>query len=90
MGKKYVGQLILSAALAGGLLVAAGAAPARVPDDRGACESRLRTARARLDSDIAHHGDHSKQADRDRARMEEVRRWCRDHHADWDHDKYDR
>ncbi len=91
MTRKHLSQLVLSMALASGLLLAAGVPQASADrDDKGACDSRLRGARERLDSDIAHHGDHSKQAERDRARLEQARRWCRDHHADWDHDKYDR
>jgi len=90
METKFVTRLLLTATLAGGLLLAIGAPAGAAPDNRSACDSRLQGARSRLDADIRSHGDHSKQADRDRARLEQARQWCKDHHADWDHDKYDR
>ncbi len=90
MRTNIVIRLVLGAALAGGLLMAGVPSPARTPDDKSACEARLRNARAKLDYDVQHHGDHSRQVDKDRAKMEQTRQWCRDHHSDWDHDKYDR
>jgi outer membrane murein-binding lipoprotein Lpp len=90
LGTKFISRLVLGAALAGGLIMAGVPSPARTPDDRAAREARLRSAREKLDFDVQHHGDHSRQAEKDRAKMEQTRQWCRDHHSDWDHGKYDR
>ena len=66
------------------------AVPARADRDwSGDCHKRLEEARAKLDRDIARHGERSREVERDRDRMEDARRWCRDHHADWDHDRFD-
>ena len=35
------------------------------------------------------HGEHSRQVDSDVAKMDSDRQWCRDHKADWDHDRFD-
>ena len=53
------------------------------------CRKRLEADHARIDSDAAKHGEHSRQVDHDVARMDEDRQWCRDHHADWDHARFD-
>jgi len=53
------------------------------------CHQRLEADRARIDRDIARQGEHSDRVARDRERMENDRRWCRNHHADWDHDRFD-
>jgi hypothetical protein len=46
--------------------------------------------RARIDRDVARHGEHSRQVDHDVAKMDADRSWCKEHKWDWDHDKYDR
>jgi hypothetical protein len=87
--RKLWTRMALSTALAGGLLLAAGA-PARADrDSREDCRKRLDADRVRIDRDAARHGEHSQQVDRDRGRMDNDRRWCRNHKADWDHDKFD-
>ena len=82
-------RMALTTALAGGLLLVAGA-PARAERDwRSDCQKRLEADRARIDKDAARHGEHSKQVDSDVARMDGDRNWCRDHKADWDHGRFD-
>jgi hypothetical protein len=53
------------------------------------CHKRLEADRARIDRDSARHGEHSRQVDRDVDRLETDRQWCRDHHAEWDHSRFD-
>lgn len=90
LGKQFLGRIILTTAFGGGLLLASAAVPARADRDwSDDCHRRLEQARAKLDRDIARHGERSREVERDRDRMEDVRRWCRDHHADWDHDRFD-
>lgn len=55
----------------------------------GSCRDRLESARARIVRDIARHGENSHQVRNDQERLENVRRWCRDHHGDWDHARFD-
>ena len=58
-------------------------------DPASDCRARLEADRARIDRDAARHGEQSRQVDKDVARMDEDRNWCRDHKADWDHDRFD-
>jgi hypothetical protein len=82
-------RLALSTALAAGLMLAFGA-PARAGGDhREECHRRLESDRARIDSDVIRYGDSSRQVGRDVAKMDKSRQWCRDHQADWDHDRFD-
>jgi hypothetical protein len=53
------------------------------------CHDRLEESRDRIDRDIQRHGENSRQVSHDRDKLEDARRWCRDHHADWDHDRFD-
>ena len=39
--------------------------------------------------DSARYGEHSRQVDRDVQRMDDNRKWCRNHKADWDHGRFD-
>jgi len=88
LGNGFIARIALSGVLSVGLF-AVTAGPALASPDN-ACEQRLESARGRLDKDVARHGDNSSQARHDRDRLEDARRWCRDRHQDWDHDKYDR
>lgn len=89
MKKKIWLRMIMTAALAGGLSLAA-IAPARADRDySGSCRDRLESDRARIDHDAARYGPDSYRVDRDRDRMDRDRRWCRDHHSDWDHSRLD-
>ena len=82
-------RMALIIALAGGLLLAMGA-PARADKDWGrSCHERLEADRARIDKDAARYGEHSRQVDRDVQRMDDNRKWCRNHKADWDHGRFD-
>lgn len=88
--KGFLGKLLATSVLAGGLLLVAG--PTKSLADRdwtNDCHQRLENVRLKLDSDIKRHGENSPQADRDRDRLEDARKWCRDHHADWDHSVFD-
>lgn len=81
-------RLILTTALGAGLLFAAG--PAMADHDWGAeCHRRLEADRARIDHDADRFGKDSRAVHRDVDRMETDRHWCRDHKADWDHDRFD-
>ena len=91
MDKKVWSRLLLSTALAGGLMLAMGAT-ARADRDRDYkedCSRRLEADRARIDRDASRFGEHTRQVDRDVARMDQDRKWCRDRKADWDHDRFD-
>jgi hypothetical protein len=58
-------------------------------DAADGCRKRLESDRARIDRDAAEHGDRSRQVEKDVARMDNDRNWCREHHADWDHSQID-
>lgn len=85
-----------AAALAGGLLLSAGALTARADDDMAACHRNVDHWQDRLNHDVDRHGADSKQAMHDRHEMEEARDACRhrfgdrwrdrddDHHDDHD------
>jgi hypothetical protein len=53
------------------------------------CHRKLEADRARIDRDAAKHGNDSRQVAHDVDRMEADKNWCRDHHADWDHTRFD-
>jgi hypothetical protein len=58
-------------------------------DIRADCERKLEADRARIDRDAAKHGEHSGQVAKDVDRMDADRNWCREHKAEWDHDRFD-
>ena len=88
-GARYLVRFVLGGVLAAGLLFAAGK-PALADKDWGpSCHSRLEADRARIDRDAARRGENSPQVRRDVDRMEATRAWCRNHHADWDHPRFD-
>jgi len=82
-------RVALTTALAGGLLLAVGAPVRADRDYSNACKQRLENDRARIDRDSSRRGEHSRQVDSDRNRMDQDRQWCRDHHSDWDHTRFD-
>jgi len=85
--KKQIVRLAIGSALAIAFtLSAAHIALGDVADD---CHRKLEADRARIDRDAAKHGDHSRQVDKDIDRMDADRSWCREHHADWDHSRFD-
>jgi hypothetical protein len=84
---KVWARIVLTAALASGLLLAVGGT-ARA-DNRGDCQRRLESDRAKIDRDAHRFGEHSRQVDRDVAKMDQNRQWCRDHKVDYDHDRFD-
>ncbi len=85
--KKQIVRLALGSALAFAFSLPVGQVTLANPNDD--CHRRLEADRARIDRDAAKHGERSPQVDRDVARMDSDRQWCRDHHADWDHDRFD-
>ena len=89
MNKKIWSRLVLSTALAGGLLLAMGAPVKADRDWNNDCHRRLEADRARIDHDVSRFGERSGQVERDRARMDQTRQWCRSHKADWDHGRFD-
>jgi hypothetical protein len=86
---KILSRVLLTTALAGGLALAVGPSLSAEPDYGNACHQRLENDRARIDHDAARHGNGSPQVNRDVARMDQDRQWCRDHKADWDHSRFD-
>ena len=87
--KKLWTKMVLTTALAGGMLMAVGGSALADRDWSADCHQRLEADRARIDHDAARFGDHSPAVARDVARMDRTRQWCRDHKADWDHDHFD-
>jgi hypothetical protein len=85
--KKQIVRLALGSALAFAFTLPMGHVTFGDPSED--CHKRLEADRARIDRDVAKHGEKSSQVDRDVARMDSDRQWCRDHHADWDHDRLD-
>jgi hypothetical protein len=77
-------RMVLTGVFAAGLLFATGK-----PAFADSCRDRLESARARLDRDVARRGENSNQVRRDQDRLEDARRWCRAHHSDWDHTRFD-
>ena len=73
----FSGRAVLAAALFGGLFLVG--VPQAHADRFNDCRERIDHAQARLDRDIARHGRFSRQADHDRARVEDARAWCRTH-----------
>ena len=86
---KLWSRMVLTSALAGGLVLAFGGTARADRDWKEDCNRRLDSDRARIDRDVARHGEKSRQVDADVNRMQEDRQWCKDHKADWDHHKFD-
>ena len=82
-------RMAVITALAVGLLLAVGAPASADRDWREDCRKKLEADRVRIDKDAAKRGEHSRQVDNDVKRMDNDRRWCSDHKADWDHDRFD-
>ena len=87
--KKVWSRLVLSTALAGGLMLAMGTTARADRDYKDDCNRRMEADRARIDHDASRYGEKSRQVDRDVAKMDQDRNWCKDHKADWDHDRFD-
>jgi len=85
--KKQIIRLAVGSALA--IAFTLSAAHVTLGDVRDDCHRKLEADRARIDHDAAKHGDHSRQVARDVDRMDADRNWCREHHADWDHTRFD-
>ncbi len=85
--KQMIGKTLLSAML-GASLVAGVATPARADrDDR--CRHDIRRAEQNLEKAVHRHGERSRQAERRRHELEEVRERCHMRDRDHDHDHDD-
>jgi hypothetical protein len=85
--KKQIIRVALGSAL--GLALTLSAAHVTFGDFGADCQKRLEADRARIDRDAAKHGENSPQVGKDIARMDDDRGWCREHHQDWDHTRFD-
>ncbi len=85
--KKTFGQTMLGAALGASLLAGTAVSAHADQDDR--CRRDIHKAQESLDKAIRKHGEHSRQAEDRRHRLEELRERChmRDEHRDDDHDR---
>lgn len=88
MGKQIM-RAVIGTALLLGLTMPIGIATSADPDAGQARHQKLQDAKERIDHDAARYGRDSRQVDKDRARMDQARQWCRDHKADWDHNTFD-
>jgi hypothetical protein len=79
----------LGIALGASFLLAAGSPALADRDFRENCRTRLEADRARIDRDAARFGEGSRAVERDLAKMDSDRNWCRSHRADWDHSRFD-
>jgi hypothetical protein len=86
---RQISRVILGLALAMAVTLPVGQATFGDKDWASDCHRRLEADRARIDNDSAKHGEHSRAVDRDIDKLEADRQWCRDHHADWDHGRFD-
>jgi hypothetical protein len=86
---KILNRVIFTTALAGGLLFAVSTPVGATPNNDDACHQRLENDKARIDHDAARHGNDSSQVRHDVDRMNSDRQWCKDHHSDWDHSRFD-
>jgi hypothetical protein len=89
MDKKVWSRLLLSTALAGGMMLAMGTTARADRDYKEDCHRRLEADRARIDRDSSRFGEHTRVVDRDIAKMDQDRKWCKERKADWDHDRFD-
>ncbi|HTX14734.1 MAG TPA: hypothetical protein VMD77_05515 [Candidatus Baltobacteraceae bacterium] len=85
--KKQIVRLAVGSALA--IAFTMSAARVTLGDVADDCHRKLEADRARIDHDAAKHGNDSRQVARDVDRMDADRNWCREHHADWDHSRFD-
>ena len=88
MAKSYK-RFVLAGALAVGLTLPLGFEARADHDYAAACHERLQAQKEKIDRDAARYGEHSAKVDHDVAKLENERAWCRDHHADWDHNVFD-
>ena len=58
-------------------------------DDTNECHDRLQRQKDKIDHDVARYGEHSDRVAHDVGKLDQERAWCRDHHAEWDHNAFD-
>jgi hypothetical protein len=84
MVKTKVGKLSIAALLLNAMLLV-GVVPSAHADERDRCRRRIEKIEARLDHEVARHGEHSPQADARRHELREEREHCWNaYHAYWD------
>ena len=76
---------VLSTVL-GGLMLFGASGIAQAHDRYGRCRGQIRQQERQLDRDIHHHGPYSRQAQRDRHRLHELREHCGYRGRHWDRD----
>lgn len=89
MTKRHL-KFVLTAAL--GLafsLPVCGVASAADHDYGNECHQRMQHQKAKIDHDAARYGNNSEKVRHDVEKLDQERQWCRDHHADWDHNMFD-
>jgi hypothetical protein len=89
IGRRFILHAVLASILAGGLFVVAGVPQLGAEENGNACSERLERNRVKIDRDASRFGADSRQTNRDREKMEADRNWCRNHHFDWDHERFD-
>ncbi len=73
---KSSGKAAMVAAVLGGFLLLGGAPQLHARDRDTQCEKRVHKARQNLEKQIRRHGEHSRQAEKARRRLEETRESC--------------
>ncbi len=81
--KKILARITLLAMI-GGFLLIGGVRSAEARDRDNACEQQMRNAEANYQKAVRKHGEHSKQANKRRQQMEQVRDRCRGEQKDHD------
>ena len=69
--------------------MAAGGSVQAARDYNNDCHKKLEADRVKIDRDVSRFGEHSRQVAHDVQVMDATRAWCRNHKADWDHDRFD-
>jgi hypothetical protein len=88
MTKSYF-RFVLTFALALGFCLPLATLVRADHDWTNECHERLQRQKDKIDHDAARYGEHSNKVAHDVDRLEQERNWCRDHHADWDHNAFD-
>jgi hypothetical protein len=87
--KRQIVRIILGSALAMAVTLPVTRVAYGDHDYKEDCHRRLESDKAKVDEAASKHGEHSRQVDKAVDKLEADRQWCRDHHADWDHNMFD-
>jgi hypothetical protein len=88
MTKHYL-RYVLAGALAFAFSLPLGSEARADHDWNNECHQRLQRQKDKIDHDAARYGKDSPKVRHDIDKLEQERQWCRDHHADWDHNVFD-